>query len=101
MQECIDNCNACVTAIKICLKQHLGEKDMERCHKLCLDCEDLVTACAKMLASQSDYVKRVCGICADLCKECADECNKFDSEYCKQCAEKCYACVDSCRKMAA
>ena len=101
MQECIDNCYACVTATRICIEQHMGEQPMERCLKLSMDCGDLVTACAKLLASQSDYVNRVCGICAGLCKECGDECAKFDSEACKQCAEKCHACAESCRRMAA
>ena len=101
MQQCIDNCYACVEATRICLKQHIGEKDMERCLKLSLDCGALVAACAELLATQSEYVGRVCGVCAELCRECADECAKFDSEVCKQCAEKCRECADSCAKMAA
>lgn len=101
LQECIDRCNACITAAKICLTEHLGEPDMKECHQYCIDCIDLCTACVQMLASQSKYVNRVCGICADLCKDCADECNKFDSEVCKQCAEKCRECAESCASMAA
>ncbi|MAN28224.1 MAG: four-helix bundle copper-binding protein, partial [Zunongwangia sp.] len=38
MQKCIDDCNACITAARICLDQHLGEPDMKECHKFCLDC---------------------------------------------------------------
>ncbi|MTI22095.1 four-helix bundle copper-binding protein [Fulvivirga sp. RKSG066] len=99
--QCIDNCNECITAARICLDQHMGEPDMKKCHQLCLDCIALCTACIQMLASQSDYANRICAICADLCKACAEECGKFDSEVCKQCAEKCEACAESCAKMAA
>ena len=92
LQKCIDDCNACITAARICLDQHLGEPDMKKCHQFCLDCIALCIACVQLLASQSDYSKRLCAIC---------ECAKFDSEVCQQCAEKCYACAESCKKMAA
>lgn len=100
-QQCIDNCNACITAARICMNQHMGEHDMKKCHQLCLDCIALCSACVQMLASQSEYANRVCVICADLCSACADECGKFDSAECKQCAEACLKCAETCRKMAA
>lgn len=101
LQKCIDNCNQCITAARICLNKHLGEPDMKKCHQLCLDSIALCTACVQMLSSQSPYVNRVCAICADLCNACADECAKFDSEVCKQCSEKCRQCAETCKKMAA
>lgn len=101
LQQCIDNCNNCIEASRICLNQHLGEADMKTCHRLCLDCISLCTACVQMLASQSDYVNRVCAVCADLCKACAQECSKFDSDVCRQCAEQCQQCAESCTAMAA
>lgn len=101
LQKCIDDCNACITAARICLDQHLGEPDMKQCHQFCLDCIAMCTACVQLLASQSNYSKRVCAICAELCKACADECAKFDSDICQQCATKCNSCAESCQKMAA
>ena len=75
-QECIDKCQDCIIAARICLDQHLGEPDMKKCHQLCLDCIALCTACSQMLASQSEYASRVCAICADLCRACAKECRQ-------------------------
>jgi hypothetical protein len=101
MQECIDACTGCITSARSCLTNHLGEQDMKKCLQLCLDCIDICTACVHLLAGgQSNYIKRICGTCADLCKECADACEKFDSEDCKQCAIDCRKCADACRSMA-
>tara|TARA_R110002012_G_scaffold73520_1_gene187298 strand:- start:5796 stop:6128 length:333 start_codon:yes stop_codon:yes gene_type:complete len=62
LQKCIDDCNACITAARICLDQHLGEPDMKKCHQFCLDCIALCIACVQLLSSQSDYSKRLCAI---------------------------------------
>lgn len=102
MQDCINACNSCISSARACLTHHMGEEDMKRCLQLCLDCIDICTACVHLLTGgESSYIKRVCGICADLCKECADECGKFDSEECKRCSTDCRKCSDFCRTMAA
>ena len=101
MQQCIDTCNTAIQTLNECLAQHIGESEMKRCLELVLDCRDVTGACVQMLARESDYVNRVCGICADLCDECARECDNFDSEVCKRCAQACRRCAEECRRMAA
>lgn len=61
-EACIDACNACLTAVHVCLAEHLGEPEMRRCHELCLDCADLCAACVPMLARDSEYHARVCEV---------------------------------------
>lgn len=101
VRDSIEACQDCTTATNDCVSEHLGEPEMARAHRLCLDCADLCTACIPMMARGSDYSTRVCGILADLCEACAEECEKFDSEACRACAEACRRCAERCRAMAA
>ena len=101
MQSCIDSCYSAVTSSQVCLDEHMGEPDMKKCHKLCLDTIAIATACASMCAAKSDYVGQVSRVCAQVCRDCADECAKFDSEVCQECAQRCRECADKCEAMAA
>ena len=69
LQDCIDACRDCSEAVNVCLSAHTGEEPMKRCLMLCLDCMNLTTACAQMMARQSDYVHQICGVCTDLCAD--------------------------------
>lgn len=100
VEVCIDSCNDVIRTANVCLQAHVGEAEMERCLKLCLDAADVCAACAKGLARQSDYAARLCAVCADLCRECAEECGRFDSDECTDCAEACRTCAEKCRAMA-
>lgn len=86
MQSCIDSCYRAVTASRVCLDEHMGEPDMKRCHRLCLDSVAIATACASMCAAKSDYVGQVSRACAQVCRECARICREW---------------ADKCESMAA
>jgi hypothetical protein len=46
-------------------------------------------------------VEKFCLLCAEICKECGDECQKHvGMEHCQRCAEMCYRCAEECRRMA-
>lgn len=99
-QDCIDACNSCIITANACLAIRIGEEAMVDCLMLCLDCTDLCGVCVKLLAGDSQFANRVCGICADACDQCATECDKFDSPECKACAEACRACAEQCQQMS-
>lgn len=101
MQSCIDSCYSAVTGSQVCLDVHMGEPDMKRCHKLCLDTIAIATACGSMCAAKSEYIGQVSRVCAQVCRDCAEECDKFDSEVCRECAQFCRECANRCEAMAA
>jgi hypothetical protein len=41
------------------------------------------------MSAESEYVKKVCGLCAEVCEACAAECEKHAGhmEHCKLCAD--------------
>ena len=45
---------------------------------------------------------RTCGVCADICGQCAQDCDRVGGgdQQMKQCADICRRCAESCRQMA-
>lgn len=97
LKACIDG----ITAANVCLAEHVGEAAMARCLTFRLDCTGLCAAYVQMMAGDSDYVTRVCGVRADLCSVCADDCGKLDSKACEASSEACRRCAEQGRQMAA
>jgi hypothetical protein len=102
-QDCIDACYDCATACDHCAASCLGENDVDglaRCIRFDLDCAAVCRTAAELMSRGSEFTAEFCSLCARICDECADECEKHTHRHCVQCARACRACADECRKMA-
>jgi len=95
--ECAAHCLACADA---CLEE--GDPMLNRCIRADLDCADICTATAKVVAragaSRAPWLELV-RVCMDTCIACAEECEKHDHEHCRICAEACRRCAEACRQL--
>jgi hypothetical protein len=80
MQECLDNCLACYRtcfsmATTHCLEMG-GEHVAPEHFRLMLLCAEICETSAKFLMSNSDLHKETCRVCATVCADCADDCQR-------------------------
>ena len=95
INECAQACNNCATAC-------LNEEDVQMltsCIRLDVDCADICRTTAAFLERSSDNSDVVLSVCALICDNCGDECEKHSHmKHCKICAEVCRQCAESCRQ---
>ncbi|RYZ80497.1 MAG: four-helix bundle copper-binding protein [Moraxellaceae bacterium] len=94
LNNCATECNRCATE---CLNEE-NVKMMVNCIKFDMDCADICTLVARMLARESQHAKHLLKECIEICNACAEECEKHahHHDHCKRCAEACRACVAAC-----
>lgn len=103
MQACIDACNSCAQACFECFEACINEPDLNarrKCIKTLVDCAKMCQTSSCMMASNSQFAKMHCSMCAEICKVCAIECDMFQDEHCKLCAKTCRICANECIKMS-
>jgi hypothetical protein len=103
-QTCIDACNACADACDRCSTACLQEQDvkmMARCIALDIDCAALCRLAAGAMARGSELTRRICGLCALVCRTCGEECAKHQNDHCQACAQACLHCAQECEAMVA
>ena len=94
LNNCAAECNHCATA---CLDEQ-NVKMLSKCIKLDMDCAEICTLTASLIARGSAHGKHLLKECAEVCNACAEECEKHTHmEHCKQCAAACRACAEICR----
>jgi hypothetical protein len=105
MKKCVQLCQdcraLCTQTIQHCLK--LGGRHAAPDHiRLLLDCAEICETTAQYLLRGSSFHERMCGLCADVCRQCGDNCMQIagDDQILKQCVELCKRCGDSCERMA-
>lgn len=97
LNNCAAECSHCATA---CLDEQ-NVKMLAQCIKLDIDCADICTLTASLIARGSEHGKHLLKECAEICDACAEECEKhaqMGMEHCKACAEACRRCADECRR---
>jgi hypothetical protein len=108
LARCIDKCLACAATCTVCADACLSEDDIPelvRCIGLDLNCSDVCSATANVLARQgaleAGYVRRLVEACLDICRRCGRECKRHAEhhEHCRICAEACRACADACETL--
>jgi hypothetical protein len=106
MTECIQNCldcySVCVETAFHCLT--LGGEHAEARHITLLNtCARLCETSAAFMLSGSEFHKRLCGVCAEVCEACEEDCSRLadGDETMERCAEACGACAESCQRMSA
>lgn len=103
MQPCIDACLNCSQACYRCLDACLNEPDAEKrigCIKLLMECARTCETEAAIMGMNGQTAKQYSGVCASLCDQCTDACERFEDEHCQNCAAVCRDCADKCREMA-
>jgi hypothetical protein len=105
MEKCIricQDCHAlCTKMIEHCLT--LGGKHAAPDHiRLMIDCAQLCETTAQYLIRGSSLHGRMCGLCAEACRQCGDNCQQLagNDQMVKQCVELCRSCAGSCERMA-
>ncbi|MBE3561957.1 MAG: four-helix bundle copper-binding protein [Ktedonobacteraceae bacterium] len=105
MQECIKECTNCHTICEYtaayCLQ--LGGPHAAPEHQRILrDCAQICHVSADFMLRGSPLHAAVCGVCAQVCVQCAESCERIgggDAQM-KACADLCRRCAESCRQMA-
>lgn len=95
LNKCVAECNHCTTA---CLDEQ-DVKMLAKCIKLDIDCAEICSLTAGLIARGSEHGKHLLKECAEVCNACAEECEKhakMGMEHCRICAEACRACAAAC-----
>ena len=99
--ECTYCCTTCADA---CLEED-EPGNLRKCIRLNLDCAEICSVTAKMIArpgaQDRNVLRAQLDACIAACRACADECDDHAEmhEHCRICAECCRACADACEKM--
>lgn len=102
-ETCIAACQECAVACSHCEGACLDETDVKMCVsciKLDHDCAAICFLAISAMARGSQFAKKICELCAEICTACAVECEKHPHfDHCKKCAEACRKCAEECSKM--
>jgi hypothetical protein len=105
IKKCIQLCQdchaVCIRTVEHCLK--LGGPHAAPDHiRLLLDCAEICETTAHYLLRGSSLHERICGVCADVCRDCAENCLQIagEDQIVKECADLCRRCADSCERMS-
>ncbi|MBA2248813.1 MAG: four-helix bundle copper-binding protein [Chitinophagaceae bacterium] len=97
LNNCAAECNHCANA---CLDEQ-DVKMLAKCIKLDIDCVEICSTTASLLARDSAHGHHLLKECVEVCNACAEECEKHSAmgmEHCKTCADACRTCADACSK---
>jgi len=99
----IDALNRCVAESNRCTTACLAEEDISlltKCIQLNIDCGDVCSLTAGLLARGSKYAKYLLKTCMEMCNACGEECEKHaHMEHCAACAASCRRCAEECANL--
>ncbi len=102
-QSSIDACCACAIECSYCISECLLEQEIKmlaRCIRLNHDCTAICFIAMGSIAGGSEFAKKICQLCAEICTACAIECEKHaHMEHCAKCAEACRKCAAECESL--
>jgi hypothetical protein len=99
LRACDDTAAHCDFCASACL-QDADPKPMDRCIALCIDAAAVCRLASAAMARDSESLRAVCGLCAQICETCANECARHPPEHCQLCAQSCMRCAQECRAVA-
>ena len=101
LSVCAEYCASCADA---CLAED-SVADLRRCIRLDLDCADLCSSAARIVARQTtgdtSTFSSLLVACIEACERCAEECELHADhhEHCRGCALACRRCVEACQAL--
>ncbi len=102
LMRCIEDCERCHrlclrTAMLHCLEQ--GGDHLEPPHfRMMLACADLCRATADAMLAGYALYEQVCAVCASVCRDCAESCERISDL--EECAAACRRCAESCARFS-
>ncbi|MGE5610773.1 MAG: four-helix bundle copper-binding protein [Bacillota bacterium] len=103
VDECMVACRECASTCVLCEGHCLeqGGRHAEASHiKLLSDCGEICTLAERCILRGSEFMGRLCDVCADVCDRCAQSCEqRNDSQIMQQCIDDCHRCAEACRRM--
>lgn len=95
LEECEE---MCLLSQMYSLRQ--GGDFAERSHmRWLMDCADICSITKKFYIRDSEYAGDLLNICAYVCDDCAESCEKFfEDEHMKNCAKVCRDCAEKCEE---
>jgi hypothetical protein len=103
-QECAVACGRCVheceDGFHHCLHQvRSGKAEYARAAQRCIDCAEVCSAAAKLVARGSPLMVHLCTACAAVCDDCLAVCEPLNDPEMKLVLESLRKCAQSCREM--
>ena len=103
MAHCIDECTrthqVCLTASGHALR-HGGAENSNHVIRVLSDCVEIAQTAANFMLRGSPNHRKVCGTCAEICREVARECGEFDDDAMSQVVATVTGCAEACEAMA-
>nr|WP_297382702.1 four-helix bundle copper-binding protein [uncultured Roseateles sp.] len=98
LEPCMRACAEALLATRQCANACIrsGDRTLEACALLDLDCAAVCEATLGALSRESEHHGDFCALCAHLCRACAEECERHSHAHCKRCAQACRACAEAC-----
>lgn len=91
--------NSCSLVSNLCYEACLDDKEiskMTRCIELARECADFCQYTSSIYSRESENAEKFLRLCAEICEDCADECEKHTNEKCIMCAKICRKCSEMC-----
>ncbi len=104
--QCIFNCERCAHECLRCVNHCLeigGEHASVEHQRIMQDCAAVCVTAANFMSRESAWHPDVCGLCARVCGDCADDCERLSkgNDPMHKCAQACRDCAETCKRMAA
>ena len=101
-RECLVRCREAAAACERCADESAPHgSEMVECVRLCRDVADVASLHARALARGSAHREALAGLCATVCEDCADECDRHDHDHCRACVDVLRECAEACEAMVA
>jgi hypothetical protein len=99
-EACSDCEKECNQGFHHCFKEvQAGKADHARAMHLCVDCGDVCSTSAKLVARMSPLMTFTCQACAESCEATLAELEKLNDSGMKETVESLRKCAASCREM--
>ncbi|RUL83574.1 four-helix bundle copper-binding protein [Tautonia sociabilis] len=99
-EACLDCEKQCNRGFHHCYTQvQAGKPGHAKAMHLCVDCGEVCSTAAKLVARMSPLMVHTCLACAESCDDCIAECEKLDDPEMKAVVESLKTCAAACREM--
>jgi hypothetical protein len=99
-EACSDCEKECNEGFHHCYKQvQAGKQEYAKAMHLCVDCGEICSTSAKLVARMSTLMTHTCRACAECCDDCLAACEKLNDSGMREVVESLRKCAKSCREM--